>query len=214
MTCYGRLDERQKSAWKVKAFVNGLACSEVCSEAACQSVAGDKSREKGGEREIESKGLRKWEKIQGDKEKKKKTGRGLVWFVCGDLQRANAVSLPSGSLASVWSLRNTPAQQPPREHVKTRSPKVTLVLSLSHEYLKSARTIPLGHTVHSLSVLLTPPLVRFHNPFVHPLMTLAAISGSGTWSLGGFAWKTIGSDVALRDGNTACGCTSSRSRWF
>ncbi len=146
----------KKSAWKVKALVNGLACREVCSEATCQSMAGDESREKGGEREIESKGLRKWEKIQG-RGNKKDRGRGLVWLVCGDLQRANAVSLPSGSLASVWSLRNTPAQQPSREHVKTRSPKVTLVLPLSPEELESVRTIPLGQMVRfSLSFSLLP----------------------------------------------------------
>lgn len=40
-------------------------------------------------------------KFKGRETKKKDRGRGLVWLVCGDLQRANAVSLPSGSLASV-----------------------------------------------------------------------------------------------------------------
>lgn len=130
-------------------------------------------RERWRTRDRESRGLRKWEEIQG-RANKKDRGQGLVWLVCGDLRRANAVSLPSGSLAPVWSLRNTPAQQPSREHVKTRSPKVTLVLPLSREELESARTIPLGQAGRFFSVLFTPPLVCLHNPFVHPLMTLAA----------------------------------------
>ncbi len=164
----------KKSAWKVKALVNGLACREVCSKATCQSVAGDESREKGGEREIESKGLRKWEKIQGiGNKKRQRSGPRLacLWRpaeseCCLITIRVISFGLISPQHASTATLERT------CENTLSKSDTCFAIKSWRARECEDNSS---GTNGTLFSVLLTPPLVCLHNPFVHPLMTLAAV---------------------------------------